>query len=133
MNTTKAKFTTKHLIALLSMIMAGWLFVLGIISPDGFIMSFSSAGLVHTLLRATVVTGLIIVLLSRPPRSIATRIFLGALSAVLTAGSLAAMVDYQIGFLDIALYGEVAILLLLEAIEKQTSAVTFKQKKPVTN
>lgn len=122
------KFDTKHLIALMSIFMAAWLLANGLLLPDGFVMSFASAGIVHSVLRAVVIIGLVAVLVSRPPRSARVRLFLAALSAMLFAGSCAAVLNYQIGILDVLLYSQVAIILAIEAIEIQTAPVRFARK-----
>jgi hypothetical protein len=128
MNMRDRKFTTKHLMALMSIAMAAWLLITGILQPDGFVMSFASAGVVHSVLRAIMITALIIVLTSRPPRSPRVRLLLGSISAVLMAGGLSSIVHYQIGILDIVLYTQVAIILAIEAIEIQTAPVRFASK-----
>lgn len=122
------KFDTKHLITLMSIILAGWLLAIGLLVPDSFVMSFASAGIVHSVLRAVVIVGLVIVLLSRPPRSAQVRLLLGTVSTMLVAGSCASIINYQIGILDIILYTQVAIILAIEAIEIQTAPVRFASR-----
>lgn len=88
-------------------------------------MSFANAGLQDTILRVFIVIGLVVVLVSRPPRSAKVRFLLGVLSSVILVGTCASMVDYRIGLLDTALYAQASIILALEAIETQTSPVRF--------
>lgn len=128
MTVQNRKFTTKHLITSASIVMASWLLVSGLLLPDSFVMSFASAGIVHSVLRAVVIIGLIVVLMSRPPRSARVRLLLGTVSAMLIAGGCASIVNYQIGILDVILYAQVAIILAIEAIEIQTAPVRFAQK-----
>lgn len=108
--------------------MAGWLLATGVLLPDSFVMSFASTGVIHSVLRGIVILGLIVVLVSRPPRSARVRLLLGAASTMLIVGSCVSIVNYQIGVLDIVLYAQVAIILAIEAIEIQTAPVRFAFK-----
>lgn len=105
--------------------MAVALLVGGIQYPDGFLMSFASAGYIHTALRVLVVVGLIVVLVSQPPRSPQVRLILGLVSATLLVGGIVSIVDYRIGILDVMLYTQVAIILAIEALENKTAPVRF--------
>lgn len=110
-----------------SAILTGWLLYNGILHYDGFLMSFANTGPLHTGLRAAVLVGLLVVLVSRPPRSTPVRMALGALSSVVLMGACVSMMDYHIGVLDAMLYLQVSIILAMEAIEDQKAPVRFSQ------
>lgn len=119
--------TTKDFITIASAGIATVLLVNGIVHPDGFLMSFANSGPIHTALRAIVLVGLFVVLVSRPPRSTPVRVALGALSSIVLMGACASMMDYHIGVLDAVLYLQVSIILAMEAIENQKAPVRFSQ------
>lgn len=118
---------TKQIITLTSAVLTAWLLYSGIVNTDGFLMSFANSGVIHTGLRAAVLVGLLIVLFSRPPRSTAVRMGLGALSSIVLMGACVSMMDYHIGILDAVLYLQVSIILAMEAIEDQKAPVRFSQ------
>lgn len=119
--------TTKQLLALASLLMVGALLAGGIWYPDSFLMSFADTGTVHSVLRSLVIIGLMVIVVSRPPRSERVRLLLGTLSSIILAGACASMVDYHVGLLDAAVYLLVSIVLALEALEAQPARVAFAQ------
>ena len=122
---TPSQFSLKHGIVTATLLLTLILLTTSIMAPASFMMSFANAGLQDTILRVFIVIGLVVVLVSRPPRSAKVRFFLGVLSSVILVGTCASMVDYRIGLLDTALYAQASIILALEAIETQASPVRF--------
>ena len=123
------KFDTKQLLVITSLLLTLWLLVAGLWYRSDFIMSFADIGTTHTILRGIVVTGLLIIFLSKPPRSSVVRVILGALSTIILVGAFGSMVDYQVGPLDALLYMQVSILLAIEAIEPHPIKVDFESTK----
>lgn len=105
--------------------MTVWLLWSGLTQPDGFVMSFASAGIEHTILRSVILVSLVAILFSRPPRSRQFRALLGSVSALVLLVACASMADYQIGVLDAILYFEVSVILAIEAIEPHRAPVNF--------
>lgn len=116
-----------------NLLIAAALLAGGIWMTDSFYMSFADTGTMHTVLRAVVVVGLMIILFSRPPRSAPVRMVLGALSSVILIGACASMIDYHVGPLDAVLYLQVSIILALEAIESQTAPIAFESARSSAN
>lgn len=117
--------TTKQLIVCGSLFLTAALFLAGISARDSFVMSLISDGWLHTGLRAVILIGLTIILFSKPPRPVAVRVIIGALSSLILIGSFVAMADYHIGIVDALLYLLVAIILAMESIEEKTAPVRF--------
>lgn len=124
--------SAKQLITLASGLLAAWLLYNGIFQTDTFLMSFANSGPVHTVIRITVLIGLAVVLISKPPRSAPVRLILGSLSSVVLMGACVSIMDYHIGVLDALLYLQVSIILAMEAIEDKKAPVRFPQI-PQTN
>lgn len=126
--------TLRNRIGLKGLIVSGTgLFALALLltslyAPESFAASFISMNILHTYLRIATLAGLLIVLVTRPPRPMQVRMFLGMMSSVILIGALAAMTEYQIGVLDAVLYLQVSIIMAMEAIENKTAPVQFAKQ-----
>ena len=125
MTSNMKSMNMKHVITALTLALTLLLLAQGAWSPDSFLMSFANVGVQDTVLRSLACVGLVIILASRPPRSMRMRYVLGALSTIILSGACVSMVDYHIGILDAALYVQASIILAMEAIETQTAPVRF--------
>lgn len=102
----------------------------GIYYPNSLLMSLADPSMSYVALRAVIVALLIVLLVTRPPRTYTVRMLIGIGSVVLAALSFGALFSYEVRLLDAAVFLEVAIIFALESLEVRTIHVKEKYLPP---
>ena len=102
----------------------------GIYQSSTFLMSLADTSLPYMVLRGGVAVLLVILLLSKPPRSYLVRMTVGIASVVLAALSIGMLYSYEVRVFDAVVFLEVAIIFALEALEVRTIHVKEKYLPP---
>ena len=102
----------------------------GIYHSSSFLMSFVDASLSYMVLRGGVAALLVVLLLSKPPRSYLVRMVVGMASVIVAALSIGMLYSYEVRVFDAVVFLEVAIIFALEALEVRTIHVKEKYLPP---
>ena len=102
----------------------------GIYQSSSFLMSLADTSLPYMVLRGGVAVLLVILLLSKPPRSYLVRMTVGIASVVLATLSIGMLYSYEVRVFDAVVFLEVAIIFALEALEVRTIHVKEKYLPP---
>lgn len=98
------------------------------IGHDYLLEGFASNDIILQAVRIALIGLLAALLLSSPPRSIQFRTILGVVSAALGFGVAFMLERYTLGFLDFAMFVEVAIIFALESVESTAVENTVSTK-----
>lgn len=87
--------------------------------PNTTLMSLADTSLTYTTIRGGIIVMLISILVTKPPRALALRGMLGSWALLLALRAIDALLSYEMHVLDSVVFMEVAIILAIEALEKQ--------------
>lgn len=101
----------------------------GLYQPDAPLMWLASTSSNYAYMRVALIAVLLTLLVTNPPRSGYSRVFLGAFSAALGLSTIILSSWYAIDLLDAVVFVEVAIIFMIEALEAKADTakkVSFK-------
>ena len=107
----------KQVLIITTTLLIGAMLFDGIYYPDSPLMWLASTAIIYAFIRLGLVVILLGLLAFRPPRSFQARVFLGSVASVLGIVTLVLVGQYNIAFLDAIVFIEVAIILMIEALE----------------
>ena len=107
----------KKLLIIMTTILVSAMLFDGLYHPEAPLMWLASTTNNFAYMRAALIAVLIMLLITRPPRSQYFRIFLAGFSAALFAGTILLASWYAIGLLDAVVFIEVSIIFMIEALE----------------
>lgn len=102
----------------------------GIYFPQTALMSMADTSTAFMALRIAIAGVLVVLLVTRPPRSYGVRRAVGVLSVALGALSVSLLLQYEVRILDALVFLEVAILLAIEALEVRTIDIKQEHQPP---
>lgn len=106
----------KLLIAALIFLL-GAMFIDGLYHKDAPLMWLASTSVEYAYIRVALIAALLTLLFSSPPRSAAFRTFLMAFAGVIGLSTVLMSIFYAVPLLDAVVFIEVAIILMIEALE----------------
>lgn len=115
----------KQVLIITTTLLIGAMLFDGVYYPDSPLMWLASTAITYAFIRLGLVVILLGLLAFRPPRSFQARVFLGSVASVLGIVTLVLVGQYNIAFLDAIVFIEVAIILMIEALE--TDQLTVRQ------
>ena len=107
----------KQVLIITTTLLIGAMLFDGVYYPDSPLMWLASTAVIYAFIRLGLVVILLGLLAFRPPRSFQARVFLGSVASVLGIVTLVLVGQYNIAFLDAIVFIEVAIILMIEALE----------------
>jgi hypothetical protein len=107
----------KQVLIITTTLLIGAMLFDGVYYPDSPLMWLASTAITYAFIRLGLVVILLGLLAFRPPRSFQARVFLGSVASVLGIVTLVLVGQYNIAFLDAIVFIEVAIILMIEALE----------------
>ena len=113
----------KQVLIITTTLLIGAMLFDGLYNPDSPLMWLASTATAYAYLRLGLVVILLGLLAFRPPRSLYGRVFLAVMSFVLGTSTFVLVGQYSIAFLDAIVFIEVAIILMLEALETDQQTV----------
>ena len=126
----------KKLLTIITTFLVGAMLFNGLYQPEVPLMWLASTTVNYAYMRAALVVVLIMLLVTRPPRSPYFRTFLMAFSSALFLSTVLLLNWYAIGIMDAVIFIEVSIILMIEGLEATPSRVrslgynyTFAKKK----
>jgi hypothetical protein len=115
----------KQVLIITTTLLIGAMLIDGVYYPDSPLMWLASTAVIYAFIRLGLMVILLGLLAFRPPRSIQARVFLGSVASVLGIVTFVLVGQYNIAFLDAIVFIEVAIILMIEALE--TGQQTVRQ------
>lgn len=115
----------KQVLIITTILLIGAMLFDGVYYPDSPLMWLASTATAYAFIRLGIISILLGLLAFRPPRSLQTRVFLGSAASVLGISTIILLGRYDIAFLDAIVFIEVAIILMIEALE--TDQQTIRQ------
>lgn len=115
----------KQVLIITTTLLIGAMLFDGVYYPDSPLMWLASTAIIYAFIRLGLMVILLGLLAFRPPRSLQARVFLGSVAGVLGIVTLVLVGQYNIAFLDAIVFIEVAIILMIEALE--TDQLTLRQ------
>lgn len=103
------------------------LLVGSIMYPTTTAMSLADTSPLFTAIRSSIVVLLVWLLLTKPPRSYALRIGVGAWALALATLTVVLLFSYQIRVFDAIIFLEVAVIFAVEALESRISIPVDKK------
>ena len=107
----------KQVLIITTTLLIGAMLFDGVYNPDSPLMWLASTATAYAYVRLGLIVILLGLLAFRPPRSFHARVFLGSVAGILGLSTLILVGQYNIEFLDAIVFMEVAIILMLEALE----------------
>lgn len=122
----------KQVLIITTTLLIGAMLFDGVYNPDSPLMWLASTATAYAYVRLGLMVILLGLLAFRPPRSFQARVFLGSVAGILGLSTFMLVGQYSIEFLDAIVFIEVAIILMLEALETgQQTARQLTAKLPV--
>jgi hypothetical protein len=115
----------KQVLIITTTLLIGAMLFDGVYNPDSPLMWLASTAIAYAYVRLGLMVILLGLLAFRPPRSLQARVFLGSIAGILGISTFILVGQYSIEFLDAIVFIEVAIILMLEALE--TGQQTVRQ------
>lgn len=115
----------------LSLFGIGLLFVFGLTNPDSPVMWMASTSINFAIVRAVLITVLVALIITNPPRNVHFRYFVGIFSAILTSWALNATYNNEMQILDTLSILEFSVCAGLIVLERSGQGVLAKKKQGV--
>lgn len=113
----------KKVLIVVTTLLVGAMLFDGLYQKDAPLMWLASTDVTYAYVRIILIATLVTLLLSSPPRPTNFRLLLGAIATVLLGSTILLSATYAMAVLDAAVFAEVAVIFMIEALETNTMKV----------